>query len=318
LSVYDVAIIGGGSVGLALAASFVRAGARVSLLVRPASLAKVSGQAIRVSGILGDVTISSSALRVVDASAPDPEVLGASMLILTTKAHDVAEALAPFAAAGHCPPILSMQNGMGSAEIAKATVGETVPIYSSAMMIGMVRDGPASVAITAQSSPVFCGAVLDDPEEPLLEMLAVAERGLIPMAHDPKIRETIAWKLLFNSCMNPTGALTGLTYGALLETPETRALIAGLADETLAAFEAAFDYRPAESGRAYVDGALSDIVFPRATGHQSSMLQDIRAGRRTEIDMLNGAVIRLADAHGLPCTRHRTIVQLIEACNGTA
>ena len=142
-------------------------------------------------------------------------------------------------------------------------VGPDVPLYSSAMMIGMVRQSPTSVEVTAQSSPILCGSLLGDTEDPLEDMLRVADQGFVPMAHDPSIRETIAFKLLFNSCMNPTGALTGQTYGELLENPASRELIVGLAEETLAAYAKAFDYRPADSGRHYVDDILSKIIFPR-------------------------------------------------------
>ena len=137
------------------------------------------------------------------------------------------------------------------------------------------------------------------------------------MAHDQSIRETIAFKLLFNSCMNPTGAITGQTYGGLLEDPNSREFIVGLADETLAAFAEAYDYRPAENGRHYVDETLSQIIFPRSQGHRSSMLQDLQAGRKTEIDFLNGAIIRLADSAGLEAVRHVSITQLVNACQAS-
>lgn len=167
--------------------------------------------------------------------------------------------------------------------------------------------------VTAQSTPILCGALLGDCEDPLKDMLPVADRGFVPMAHEPEIQEKIAFELLFNSCMNPTGALTGQTYGELLVNPDTRELIVGLANETLAAYAKAFDDRPADNGQHYVDAVLSKIIFPRGQGHRSSMLQDLQAGRQTEIDFLNGAIIRLADGEGLPSVRHKCISQLIKA-----
>jgi 2-dehydropantoate 2-reductase len=195
-------------------------------------------------------------------------------------------------------------------------LGPEARIYSSAMMIGMVRHTPDTVEVTAQASPIQCGALLGAETGPLDRAIAVAERGFVPMVHDPAIRETIAFKLLFNSCMNPTGALIGLTYGGLLENPHSRAFIAGLADETLAAFAAAWGYRPARSGQDYVERVLSPIVFPRGVGHRSSMVQDLEAGRRTEIDFLNGAIIDLAASVGQSALRHESIRALIRAREG--
>lgn len=317
MSEFSVAVFGGGSVGLCLAAHFAKAGARVFLLLRQSSIEAIRGKPIAVSGLLGDHLVPAEAYTVCDAAAPTDEVLGCDMLILTTKAHDVGEALKPFANKQRCPPILLLQNGMGAAEIAREVIGSDVPLYSSAMMIGMVRQSPTSVDVTAQSSPILCGSLLGENEEPLKDLLQVAEHGFVPMAQDPSIRETISFKLLFNSCMNPTGALTGQTYGELLENPESRELIVGLADETLAAYAKTFNYRPADSGQHYVDDVLSKIIFPRAQGHRSSMLQDLQASKKTEIDFLNGAIIRLADDAGLPSIRHKSISQLIKACEAS-
>jgi 2-dehydropantoate 2-reductase len=309
-----VAVFGGGSVGLCLAASFVTAGARVSLLTRKSSFVALRGQSIEVSGLLGDHVIPPGAITLCDAAAPTGDVLNSDMLVLTTKAYDVASALKPFAAQRTCAPVLLLQNGMGSEDVARDVLGPDVPVYSSAMMIGMVRHAPTRVEVTAQSSSIFCGPLLGDETGPLEEMLHVARHGFVPMTLDDTIRDTISFKLLFNSCMNPTGAITRQSYGELLENAESRELIIGLADETLAAFARAYDYRPAENGKHYVDDVLSPIIFPRAQGHHSSMLQDLQAGRRTEIDFLNGAIARLARRAGLAAVRHESIIQLIKAC----
>lgn len=316
MSKYHVAVFGGGSVGLCLAAHFVKAGAQVSLLVRESSIDALRGKSIEVSGLLGDHLIGSEAFTLCDAAKPTDEVLNSDMLLLTTKAYDVGASLKPYADQHACPPVLLLQNGMGSAEIARDVLGANVPVFSTAMMIGMVRRSPTEVGVTAQSSPILCGPLLGDDPAPLEKMLHVAERGFVPMVRDKAIRDTIAFKLLFNSCMNPTGAITRQSYGELLENPNSRALITGLADETLAAFASAYDYRPAENGTQYVDEVLSPIIFPRSQGHRSSMLQDLQSGRRTEIDFLNGAIVTLAEREGLKAVRHESVIQLVKACEG--
>ena len=313
LTDFRVSIVGGGSVGLCLAANFAIADAKVSLFVRKASLASLEGQPVIVSGMLGEHRTDPGQITFCDAAAPSDEVLTSDMLVLTTKAYDVATALEPFASAPSCPPVLLLQNGMGSAEIARKILGEKVPVFSSAMMIGMERKSPNSVHIAAQASPIQCGPLLGDDPAPLQRLIDCAEQGFVPMTVDPNIRETIAFKLLFNCCMNPTGAITGQTYGELLADPNSRALIVDLADEALAAFAAAFDYHPATSGQHYVDDILTPIVVPRGEGHRSSMLQDLQSGRKTEIDFLNGAIIDLSEQNGLDAVRHKMLTQLIKA-----
>lgn len=313
---YHVAILGGGSVGLCLAASFSVAGCDVTLLVRAGSVGALTGKALHVDGLMGEHQTEPGAIHFCDAAQPDARAMSADMLIVTTKAYDVAAALAPFAGqAQPCPSLLLLQNGMGSAERARMVVGGDVAIYSTAMMIGMVRNSPTEVSVTAHASPILCGALLGDDEAALHRMLTHAEQGFVPMTHDPKIRDTISFKLLFNSCMNPTGALIGSTYGELLENPHSRALIAGLAAETLSVF-ATQGYHPAKGGQHYVDEVLSKIVFPASAGHRSSMLQDLEAGRPTEVDFLNGAIVDMARAAGLTAPRHETIAALIHAREG--
>lgn len=314
MGAYHIVIVGGGSVGLCLAASFAKSDARVSLLVREASLAGLEGQNLNVSGLFGDHEIPAGRVEIGNAAGPTEAQRACDMLVVTTKAYDVEAALRPFAGAdGSGPAVLLLQNGMGSADVARNVLGQGAPIYSTAMMIGMVRNTPTDVAVTAHSSPIFCGALQGDDTTTLENLLSHAKSGFVPMQHDANIRDTISFKLLFNSCMNPTGALIGRTYGELLDNAHSRQLITELANETLSAFAAAWDYRPAHNADRYVDEVLSAIIFPRSAGHRSSMVQDLEAGRLTEIDFLNGQIVKIAHEVGLEAPFHRSIVSLIHA-----
>lgn len=318
MSNYRVSVFGGGSVGICLAANFIKAGAEVSLLVRENSIDSLRAQPLAVSGLLGDHEVSAGRVMLCDASNPGEAVLESDMLVLTTKAYDLRAALKPFSDRGICPPLLLLQNGIGPAEIAKRSVGVDVPVYSTAMMIGMSREAPNKVSVTAYSSPIYAGPVLGDDPEPLVKLLDVAKNGFIPMLFDKKIRDTISFKVLFNSCMNPTSAITGKAFGEMLENEETRDLIISLANETLAVFARAYDYHPAKDGKDYVQNILSPIIYPGSRGHRSSMFQDIQAGRRTEIDFLNGAIINLARDNGLSAPQHEAVVNRIKAMEAFA
>lgn len=314
LTTFHIAVFGGGSVGLCLTASFVKAGARVSLLVRERSLQDLREKEINVSGLLGDYTLAPEDLTLCDALHPTEDVLKSDMLVVTTKAYDVATALGPFAGKQSCPVVLLLQNGWGAQEIAQEVLGPDIPIYSSAMMIGMVRHNSTTVEVTAQASPILCGSLLGHDTGPLKRLLDFANDGFVPMQLIDEIRNTILFKLLLNSCMNPIGMLTKQSYGELLENTHSRELIVGLADETLAAFANAYNYKPAENGKQYVDKVLSPLIFPRGQGHHSSMSQDLQAGRKTEIDFLNGAIAKLSKQQGLRAIRHESVIQLIKAC----
>jgi 2-dehydropantoate 2-reductase len=311
-------VLGAGSVGLGVAASLAVAGLRVTLLARGGSVAALRDSAITVSGLHGEHALPAGTIAIEDAARPSDAARGCDMLVVTTKAHDIAAALAPFVGAMPAPrAVLSLHNGIGASEAIRAALGPDIAVYASAMMIGLERQGLAHVASKAASSPINTGPLLGDAIAPLERFVAAAQAGFLPIRVDPSIRETVLFKLLFNTCMNPTGALTGLTYGELVTHPATRGLIERLADETLAVLAAAHGYRPAQTGVAYARDTLTPIVLPRSAAHRSSMLQDIAAGRRTEISSLNGAVAALGRQHGIATPTHDTLIDLIAARSPT-
>ena len=114
-------------------------------------------------------------------------------------------------------------------------------------------------------------------------------------------------KVIFNAATNPIGALTGLTHGRVCERPDLRALVSGLVDEGKAVATAQgieLDSDP----EALIDHAAKPEV---AYDHKASMLQDIEARRRTEIDYLNGGIVSFGARLGVPTPLNETIAALI-------
>jgi 2-dehydropantoate 2-reductase len=316
VSTLRMTVIGGGSVGLGFAASFAVAGARVTLMVRSASVEALRTQPVTVAGMLGEHRLEPGRIAIEDTDHPTQACLDCDVLVVTTKAYDVAEALRPYAVPGapsRPRAVLLMQNGLGSADAARVVLGPDIPIFSTAMLIGLQRHGLNHVSVNAHSGPVRTGSLLGDDAQAIAPMFDVAARGFLPVVHEPNIQHTIFAKLLFNTCMNPTGALIGRNYGELLENQHSRGLIIHLADETLRVFASGNGYRPAENGRHYVEGTLIPVVIPRAASHRSSMVQDLEAGRRTEVDYLNGAIVKMGREVGIDTPFHQSIVALIHA-----
>jgi len=314
IKMISVTIIGGGSVGLCLAASLVQAGAKVNLMVRSASVEALRSEPITVSGMLGEHSINAGQLVIENADQPTPSSLDCDVLAVTTKTYDVADAVTLYAQSPIRPrAILLMQNGLGTTEVVRSIFGPDIPVFSTAMLIGMQRKGLNHVVVSAHSSPVWIGSLLDDRPDPISAMLELASQGFLPMTYKEKIQEIIYSKVLFNSCMNPTGALVDRSYGELLENIHSKNLIVHLADETLRIFAASIGYCPAKNGQEYVENILIPAVIPNSAPHRSSMLQDIESGHRTEIDYLNGAIIELGKTVNVDTPFHESIVSLIHA-----
>jgi 2-dehydropantoate 2-reductase len=115
-------------------------------------------------------------------------------------------------------------------------------------------------------------------------------------------------KVIFNASTNPIGALTGLTHGRVCERPDLRALVSGLVDEgkaVAAAQQIELDADPEE----LIDHAAKPEV---AYDHKASMLQDVEARRTTEIDFLNGGIVRFGREHGVPAPLNEAIWALVK------
>src|SRR5436305_4634912 len=133
-------------------------------------------------------------------------------------------------------------------------------------------------------------------------------RGGMPSAAVADARGQQWRKVIFNASTNPVGALTGLTHGRVCERPDLRQLVSGLVDEgkaVAAAQEIELDADPED----LIDHAAKPEV---AYDHKASMLQDVEARRTTEIDYLNGGIVRFAEGHGLPTPLNRAIWALVK------
>jgi 2-dehydropantoate 2-reductase len=125
----------------------------------------------------------------------------------------------------------------------------------------------------------------------------------VPDARGPQWR-----KVIFNAATNPVGALTGLTHGRVCEDPDLRRLVSALVDEGKAVAAAQgieLDADPEE----LIDHAAKPEV---AYDHKASMLQDVEARRPTEIDHLNGGIVRFGEERGVPTPLNRAIWALVK------
>src|SRR5205085_8096896 len=120
-----------------------------------------------------------------------------------------------------------------------------------------------------------------------IERLADAcTRGGMPASAVADARGPQWRKVIFNASTNPIGALTGLTHGRVCEDPALRALVTALVDEGKAVATAQGIQLDADPEELIDHAARPDVAYD----HKASMLQDVEARRKTEIDFLNGGI----------------------------
>ena len=199
--------------------------------------------------------------------------------------------------------VASVQNGVGNEEI----IAEHVPrvIRGTTFPAGHVT-APGVVEMDA-TGDTWLGPFEAQPAEPeeIQQLAETLTRSGMPTLALADARGAQWTKLIFNAATNPLGALTGLSHGRLCELRPTRRLVSGLVAEGVAvaaALQIALDSDPE---------VLVDHAAEVAYDHRASMLQDVLARRRTEIESLNGGIVRFGAQTGVPTPLNEAITALV-------
>ena len=203
-----------------------------------------------------------------------------------------------------------MQNGWGNAKtFARFFAQERV--YSARVITGFSRPAPNHVEVTVHADAIHVGSLFHDDLAPLVELCAAIAAGGIPCEVTREIGKDLWAKMLFNCPLNAVGAVLGLPYGALAESEHTRPIMESIIDEVFCVMDAAGCESHWPSARDYLPDFYGQLV-PSTARHNSSTLQDLRAGKRTEIDALNGAVVALGQTHRVPVPANEIFYQLLK------
>ena len=281
-----IQVVGAGALGCLLAAMFSRSHP-VGIVARDPTAAALRAQGgIRVRGLHAGLY----AVRVVESFdlPPDPTVV-----LVTVKAYDlesVLRSLAPHLAPAHL--VVVLQNGLGIRSLASAVLGREV--VRGVTFLAANRPRPGEVEYNAAGKTYLPASE---------EVVGLWSGAGFPVQVVDDVRTYVWRKLAINAVINPLTALLDVENGALTRVPVvTRTLVEELVPVAVAAGV------PLHVEETH-DKVLASI---HQTGHNvSSMLQDIRARRPTEIDWINGALVRIATEHGILVPRHRLLVDLL-------
>jgi 2-dehydropantoate 2-reductase len=307
-----IGVVGAGGIGGFLAGALARSGIEVAVVARGEHLAAIARDGLHVESDLG-----TFAARV-DAS-DDLRTLGRfDALLLTFKAHQWPEfvpQLEPFSKSG--ATIATMQNGLPFWYVRRPSLESVDPSGRIANLFPDDRIVGAAVHVSghiARPGAIRQSGgmryVLGPPQggtDARADALVAAMRaaGLSPEA-DPNIRATVWLKLVNNAGLNPVSALRGLTIKPMLGDPQARAEVRELMEEALHVGQAmgVVDDVDIDARIAYA-ARLDDV--------KTSMLQDYERGRPLEDGPILGALIELAQRHGVEVPKLRAVHEALHA-----
>jgi 2-dehydropantoate 2-reductase len=290
-----ICIAGAGTIGSLLAAHLARV-ADVSVLTRRAGHARaLNDEGLRVSGR------ASFTARV--RAATDPAELDADLVVLASKGSD----LEPLAdrLAGHFEgaTMMTVQNGLGAEDVVGAR--GSWPLLSSVTFMSGTRHGDTHVEYILDTA-TWIGPYRDTtPADARAVADLIVASGLEAEAFDD-LRPAQWSKLIFNATVNSVAALTGLPHDHHFAEDGLGALVHGLVDEGKAAARAA-------GVELWEDPwEMNVLATQRGHAHRPSMLEDVEARRRTEIDLITGALVREAGRLGIPVPLHTALYALVK------
>jgi 2-dehydropantoate 2-reductase len=308
-----ITVIGAGALGLTFASLLSRAGHEVTVIARGASLAVLRADGIRLSGAFGDVEARPTVL---EHLTEQPE-----LTLLCTKAQDARAALSAEAGVVDGSPVIVVQNGLDGIELARGLLPRS-DCYGALSLIAANYDAPGSVRITT-AAPTYLGRGAGPADEASRHWAKILSSA-VPVVAIPNFRGA-QWSKLVVNMLNALPAITGLTVQAVVADSQLRRVLTLSMRETVrvgllrgvhfGSLQGITDRRLHWFARLPI--RLGQVLPLRMRARMGSVpnlgstLQSLVRGQRTEIDFLNGAVVREAYLAGTPAPVNALLTVLV-------
>lgn len=303
-----ILVFGAGAIGSAFG-GFLSRDHDVTLLGRLWHLSAIRKHGLQVHGIWGrhrfrDLRLETQAERIFQASA------FFDLILVTVKSYDTAW-VARFLKHRISPPslVLSLQNGIGNIE----TLHRFLPkeqVLAGRVIFG-VEIKPGKIKITVSADKTRIGETHSRKITKRVQFLArIFSKAGLPTEATADVQKYLWTKLIYNSALNPLASFLGVPYGFLSEYEPLRFLMNQIIHEAyLVGRRKRLKLTP-QTAEGYLRLFYRKLV-PSTYDHHPSMLQDLRRGKRTEIDALNGALVKLGKSLGLDTPFNQLMVSLI-------
>ena len=285
-----IAVMGTGGTGGYFGGLLARAGEEVTFIARGAHLEAIRHNGLTVKSVLsGDFTLP------VKATADPKDIGPVDCVLFCVKAYDnVAAADLILPLIGSETVVLSVQNGIDN----ERQIGEVIGpehVVGCVSYVSSTIESPGVIAQTAGPGKIVLGEMEGGTSHRTEELQSLLQKSGITAELHSDIQGALWQKFIAICGVNGITALTRLPIGEILACEETRHLLMGTMEEV----EAVARSRDAHVPEGCVDQFI-DFFSSQEPSLRGSMYYDLAAGRRMELDVLNGTVVRLGSEHGMP------------------
>lgn len=294
-----VAVMGAGAVGCYYGAMLARGGHEVVLIGRPAHVEAVNANGLRLETRAFDEQVRMA------ASTEPGAVQGADLVLFCVKSTDSESAAAQIGP--HLAPgalVLTLQNGVDNDERVRAVLPASNEVAAAVVYVATGMAGPGHVKHNGRGELVIAPS---RRSEEVARHLAAAG---VPTQISDNVRGSLWAKLILNCAYNALSAITQLPYGVLVRGTGVSDVIRDVVAECLAVAKAEGVEVPGDT-----DAALRGIAQTMPAQY-SSTAQDLARGKLSEIDQLNGLVVRRGEALGVPTPANRVLFVLVKLLEG--
>jgi 2-dehydropantoate 2-reductase len=294
-----IAVVGAGAVGGYFGGMLAHAGARVIFIGRPAFV-----DAVKQNGLFLDTVQFQERVKV-EASTDFAAARGAEIILFCVKTTDTAETARALAKVlSKDAVIVSMQNGVDNAEQIETASG--LKALPAAVYVAASVPAPGTVKHVGRGD-----LVLGPKNEITERFAAVFTRAKVPCRISENLIGELWTKLVWNCALNALSALGKVTYGEILASADAKQLLETTVYEVLAVAKAS-GIKPAglEDPKAALAGAYK--VAEQMAATRSSTSQDIMRNKKTEIDSLNGFIVRRGKQLNIPVPVNHALFTLVK------
>ena len=297
-------VVGPGAMGCLFAARLSKAGFHVTLLDHMAERAKqINEQGLLVEGVTGEYAVKVPTILGDTPTSPDMVLL----CVKSYKTRQVSETISTWLPKDAV--VVTLQNGVGNVEILEHVFGKE-RILGGVTSEGATLLGPGKIRHAGLGETIIGPA--GDPDGPAEKLVSAFARAGFRTKSADNVSDLIWGKLIINVGINALTAITRLRNGRLPDVSGTRLVLKEAVKEAVAVAEAKNVRLP------YPDPLGRVMQVCEATsGNVASMLQDVLKEKETEVDAINGAIVREGEALGIPTPVNLTLTSLVHAIQET-